>query len=226
MPTTEHISAESTRGELGQGIYSLGELKAFVAYEGCPEDAESVLPWLTRVLLPVAHRARTPDYSFHDLISLFVVRELRRAGVTPGAIRDAEAHFRRLWNTDRPFARASIATDGRDVYPTHREIADQLEAGNRGGQQVMFDAVKDRLKNVRYDDGWATAWQPTAHVLLDPLVQFGEPVVLGTRIPTKSVVGSVEALGSPDTAKMFGLQPAAVRDAVRFEKRLVVLQRD
>lgn len=214
---------ESTRGELGQGIYSLDELKSFVAYDGEREDAESVLPWLTRILLPVAHRARTPDYSFHDLISLFVVRELRRAGVTPAAIRAAEKHFRRLWNTDRPFARESIATDGSDVFPSRREIDDQLEAGNLGGQQVMFEAVKDRLKNVRYNDGWAAAWAPARDVVLDPLVQFGEPVVAGTRIPTKSVVGSVDAIGVSRTAAMFGLRPAAVRHILRFEERLRTL---
>jgi uncharacterized protein (DUF433 family) len=215
---------ESIRGEVGQGIYSLRELKRFVAYEGKPEDADSVLPWLTRVLLPVAHRTRTPDYSFHDLISLFVVRELRRAGVTPASIRDSEAHFRRLWNTDRPFARESITTDGRDVYPSRREITDQLEAGNRGGQQVMFDAVKDLLKNVRYDEGWATAWAPAPSVLLDPRVQFGEPVVVGTRIPTRSIAGSVEAVGVAQTATMFALRQPAVRSAVRFEERLEALQ--
>src|SRR4051794_28546060 len=116
MARTLTSKTESTRGELGQGIYSLAELKQYVALDAGPDAGEQVLPWLMDILLPVAHRSRRPDYSFSDLISLFVVRELRRAGVQPRAIRDAEAHFRKLWHTDRPFARESIATDGVDVY--------------------------------------------------------------------------------------------------------------
>ena len=224
MARTLTSKTESTRGEIGQGIYSLAELRLYVAFEAGREASEQVLAWLTDVLLPVAHTTRRPDYSFSDLISLFVVRELRRAGVQPRAIRDAEAHFRKLWKTDRPFARETIATDGVDVYPSRRDIADQLEAGNRGGQQVMFEAVRDRLRNVRYDDGWATAWSPVPDVVLDPRVQFGEPVIDGTRVPTASIAGSVEAVGEGRTVQMFQLSADAVRSAVQFERRLSALR--
>ncbi len=116
---------ESTRGELGQGLYSLGELQAYVAYDGTRNDGARVLTWLTEVLNPVPHRSRQPDYSFSDLISLFVVRELRKRRVPAHRIRDAEAHLRAKWGTDRPFVSERIATDGRHVFCGEEIVSDQ-----------------------------------------------------------------------------------------------------
>jgi hypothetical protein len=125
------------------------------------------------------------DYSFSDLISLFVVRELLNKGVTPRTIRMAESYLRRKWKTDRPFVTDEIQTDGRTVFVDDEIVSGQIESADRHGQQVMREVVSDRLARVRYHAGTAESWSPADCVLVDPRVQFGEPVIAGTRVPRR-----------------------------------------
>jgi hypothetical protein len=190
MVTAKDSPTESTRGQLGQGIYSLADMRLYLAYFGEPEDGARALTWLASALNPVAHRRRQPDYSFSDLVSLFVVRELTRLGVRAARIRDAEARMRKITGVDRPFVSEDIATDGDEVFFTTEN--DQVESANesskrRTGQQTSLIVVAPYLDRVRYDDGSAAAWSPADHVVLDPQVQFGEPVVDGSRVPTAVV---------------------------------------
>src|SRR4051794_32500080 len=133
MTALTHLP-ESTRQELGQGVYSLADLRGFLAFSGEPRDAEWARPWLTEVLNPVPHERYQPDYSFSDLISLFVVRELLKRGVKPYRIREAESFLRAKWNTDRPFLSETIQTDGYHVYGEDPE-AEGIEAADFRGQR-------------------------------------------------------------------------------------------
>jgi hypothetical protein len=111
--------------------------------------------WLGSVLNPVRRHPRRPDHSFSDLISLFVVSELRRRGVRPAAIREAEAWLRRKWQTDRPFVSEEIQTDGHGIFVDDRPVSGQIESADRHGQQVMRELVicltKDYLPPLRLD---------------------------------------------------------------------------
>lgn len=220
---TPSTHMESTRGDLGQGLYSLQELQTYVAYGGSRKDAARVLMWLTEVLNPVRHKSRQPDYSFSDLISLFVVRELRNRGVPAHRIRDAEEHLRHKWGTDRPFVSERIATDGQHVYSGEEIAAEQparIETASLKGQQAMLVPIRDRLSTVHYVNGAAQLWQPADHVVLDPERQFGEPVILGTRVPVATIAVASRNRDVDEVASTYGIAPAAARDAVRFQRRL------
>ncbi len=208
------------RHELGSGIYGLADLRAYLAISGRQEDGRRALPWLTRVLNPVDHKARRPDYSFSDLISLFVVRFLLQKGVEPKDIREAELHLREEWKTDRPFVSDEIKTDGRNVFFRDEVISGQIEAADMRGQETMREMVKDRLTGVHYSDGTAAYWVPLDTVMLDPRIQFGEPVVVGTRLPTETVAEAVRNFGPADAAQRFSISRNAVSAAVTFEQRL------
>ena len=209
----------ATRRDLGRGLYSLADLRAYLGVSGASQDAKHALPWL-RVLNPVFHRSRHADYSFSDLISLFVVRELLRKGVRPRAIRDAESYLRELWQTDRPFVSDRIQTDGRNVFPGREPVPGQLEAADLRGQQMMREMVKDRLTDVHYSDGAAAYWTPLDHVRLDPRVQFGEPVIVGTRVPTEVIAGVARHAGPEEAASRFDVSLPAATSAIQFEDRL------
>jgi uncharacterized protein (DUF433 family) len=213
-------TSESTRGTLGQGLYGLGQLEAFVALEGKAGDGRRVSYWLTEVLNPVEHQPYRPDYSFSDLISLMVVRKLRERGVRPIDIREAELYLRERLKTDRPFVSDRIKTDGCDVFLDKEQITGQLESANKRGQQAMLDAVKDQLETVSYLSGRAVLWTPGPSVEVDPEVQFGEPVVSGTRVPTSVVARVSQDLGVEHTARRFAIDTAAAKAAVAFERRL------
>lgn len=214
---------ESTRGDLGQGLYSLQELRTYVAYQGTRNDARRVLMWLTEVLNPIRHKPRQPDYSFSDLISLFVVRELRKHGVPAHRIRDAEDHLRHKWSTDRPFVSERIATDGRHVYSGEELVSEQpaqIEAASLKGQQAMLVPIRDELATVRYSEGQAHMWQPERFVVLDPARQFGEPVIVGTRVPVATIAAATRKRPAEDVAATFGIEPEAAHAAVRFQRAL------
>lgn len=221
MADTLTPDTESIRGQLGQGIYSLAELRAYLAYYG---KAGQALYWLGAALNPVAHRHHEPDYSFSDLVSLFVVHELRQLGVRLASIRAAEARMRRITGADRPLVSQDVATDGEEVFfATER---DQVESANvsrkrRTGQQASRIVIAPYLKSVRYRGGAAVSWSPTTHVVLDPLVQFGDPVIEGTRVMTSAVADVADVAGLAVAAKRLSVPLDAAEAAVRFEHALI-----
>ena len=186
-PTATTAELTTSRGDLESGFYALKDLRAFVAFDGNSTDAARTSQWLRAVLNPVGRRPHHPDYSFGDLISLFVVRELLRKGVAPHTIHDAETWLRKKWKTERPFVSGDIQTDGRGIFVDDDLIAGQIESADRHGQQVLRELVRERLTRVRYHEGVAAYWIPVDGVLVDPRVQFGEPVLAGTRLTTSLI---------------------------------------
>lgn len=215
-----------TRAQLGLGIYSLADLRAYLAYYA---DDESVGPmalrWLTDALNPVdGHVARRPDYAFSDLISLFVVRELRRLGVGMSKIRQAEQHLRNTTRLERPFMHREVMTDGRDVWIVGDEPEQVEAASGPRGQQASRIALKAYLKSVQYTDNVAATWIPAEHVQVNPGVQFGEPVVEGTRVQTSVVAEIADAAGAEIAAARLGIAPAEAAAAIEFERKLAALR--
>ncbi len=214
------ISGLDRGTELGQGLFSLADLRAYLALSGEREDGDRVLRWLTDVLNAVHHHRRRPDYSFGDLISLFVVRELLIKGVRPRDIREAENYLRKKWNTDRPFVSEDIKTDGCGVFVDDELVAGgQLESADKHGQQVMREAVSERLTRVEYHEGMAALWTPAHDVVVDPRVQFGEPVIVGTRVPTESIAEMAQYASIDRIAEEMGITPQQAKAALDFEQR-------
>jgi len=113
----------------------------FVSYQAGEDAGRHTLEWLTGILNPVGHTPRLPDYSFSDLVSLFVVRELLRKGVRPRTIQKAERYLRRKLRTDRPFVNEMIATDGQLYRELHAARSNRvIEAATR-----RFGYAADRL---------------------------------------------------------------------------------
>lgn len=202
------------------GIYGLSDLRSFLSLYGTPEDGKQAGRWLKQVLNPVEHSRWRADYSFSDLVSLFVVRQLRLRGVKPRKIRTAEQYLRERWATDRPFAREDIKTDGVEVFCEDDIEGGVVEVASRRGQAAIREAVAEGLASVFYDEGSAVYWTPMPGVLIDPRVQFGAPVVEGTRIPTDAVFGVVKQLGIARAMRRFDLSAEHIDKALAFEERI------
>jgi uncharacterized protein (DUF433 family) len=216
MSVTEHVP------ELGAGLYSANELSRYLSSRELPASPPTVSRWIRRGLTPSQHRGRLPTYTFHDLISLLVVGWLREKGVTFAAVRRAESYLREQLRIERPFAREEIYTDGINVlYEANPLIADQLTAANLQGQEVMRKALEATLSGVRYDNSLAIWWDIRPFVRINPAIQFGEPCVAGTRIPTAQLAEFVAAGESIERlANLYELPPAWVDEAVNFEREL------
>ena len=235
MPTIEQ-----TRGEIGQGVYAVEDFRRLLAISDSgdrPMGSDVAVAarrpraarwgdasyWLRNALNPVKHAPWHADYSFSDLISLLVVRELLLKGVPLHKIREAEAWLRETEGTDRPFVRDDIKTDGVEVFHRDELIPTQIEAASRKGQQAMREPIKDRLTTVQYQSGIAAYWRPAPGVVIDPRVQFGAPVIVGTRIPTDAVSGAVKRLGRERAMRRFDLTAEHIDNAVAFEDRMAAV---
>ena len=90
-----------------------------------------------------------------------------------------------------------------------------------------MDFMRDWLSEVELDmtfdmDDIANSWTPYQGISINPIIQFGEPCISGTRIPTSSIWSNRIAGDSPETiAKAHDIDMALVVNAIDWEKRLV-----
>ncbi len=205
-----------------RGLYGLREIRRYLAFRHeRPLSDSAVARWAVAGLSVRSHTARHADYSFLDLISLLVVRDLVNLGLPLRAIRNAEAHLRERLGVERPFASINLTTDRVDIfYEAAPTVVDQLTAANRGGQEVLVPAIRRALRGVRYDAGVAASWSPTRGIVLDPTIQFGEPCVSNTRITTTQLAELARYETPNDLARLYRLKWESVREALEFEDEL------
>jgi uncharacterized protein (DUF433 family) len=204
-------------------MYGREELCLYVAFHAGPTAGEHAPLWLHTALNPIGHEPWQSDYSFSDLISLLVVAELVKLGLRQYRIRESEAYLRQLTGLDRPFVTEDLATDRVTVFIPSVEPG-QLESTNRGGgQQVQVEALRPYLRYVKYYEGKAVSWTPSKRVRIDPQIQFGEPVIDGTRITTEVAADIAATLGPSAAAERLDVDLADVKRAVAFEQKLETL---
>ncbi len=213
---------------LRRGLYGLGELTGYLSLdEEQPLSASTVSRW-AHALGGLEHRPRRPDYSFADLISMLVVRNLARLGLKVPDIRAAENFLRDRYGHKHPFVSVRLKTDGVDVfYDAAPSIAEQLTAANRGGQEVIRPAITNALRGVSYEEGLAAAWSPSDGIVLDPTVQFGEPCIVDTGVTTSQLAELTKASDTrpAEIAQTFRLREEQVRRALDFEHKLALARR-
>jgi uncharacterized protein (DUF433 family) len=191
-----------------------------------PPTSRRVLRWIRYGLLaPERRRAAGRDIviDFEDLVTCQAITLLRRAGCSLAAILAAERYFSKLYGTRKPFAHHKLWYSPRDVYGKAGQL---LVSGSLGGQ-IAFDFLFEWLErlNDHLDfstmTGTATYWQPTEGISLKPAVQFGQPCLDRTRIPTRSIWGYIAAGDSPRfIAESYGIEVSQVEQAVGWEERV------
>jgi len=164
---------------------------------------------------------------FLDLVELLFIKAFRDHGVTLPAIRRAAKEAAGRWGTDHPFCMKRFATDGRTVFATIED-----EAGDPGlldltrSQLAFIGILRPFLKQLDYDRLGQTInrWWPLGknrHVLLDPNICFGRPVVVQNAVPTEALYRAVLANGSEaHVARWYEVSVSSVRAAVQFERHL------
>lgn len=207
---------------LRRGLYGLREMTRYLGFDQARRVHEAtVARWTQQALSDVEHRPRRPDYSFADLVSLLVVRNLVFLGISLRDIRAAEGYLRDLYGIPHPFNSIRLKTDGVDVFfDASPSIAAQLTSANRAGQEVFEPVIFGALTRVGYDDQAAIEWSPIEGVVLDPTIQFGEPCIVGTRMTTSQVAEVGASLPVKDVAHMYRLDPLLVERALEFERKL------
>ena len=212
------------------GIYDVPEAARYIrgalnAEKVYPVQSSKMLRWIRR---GVASRelADTPGrellIGFEDLISLRVVLALRAARIGWAKIDDAERFLRKETGSERPFATEDLWVAQGHVFA---ELRERLLVASSFGQ-LAFDIMRKYLipvSGLTFDEEtrMANSWEPVAGVVLEADVQFGSPCLKGTRIPTRTVAGMVEAGDAEEwVAKAHRISRIEVRAACEWESRL------
>ena len=213
-----------------QGIYDVPEAARYLratshAEELYPVSSRKLIGWIRRGLA-------SPDLSdvegrellieFEDLVSMRVVAALRAVGVSWREIRATNQWLRDEPGHARPFATEFLWTGQGQLFV---EWTERLISGSRNGQ-VAFELLREYLipvHGLNFDSlsQVAISWEASRGVVLEPEIQFGAPCIKGTRIPTRTIVGMIEAGDSPHwVAQAYGISPEEVQAARDWESRL------
>jgi DNA-binding transcriptional MerR regulator len=85
-------------------------------------------------------------YSFQDLVTLRVIKNLLDTGVSLQRVRDAVEHLRDM---DRPLTEVTLMSDGEGVYEAHspEAVVDLLRSG-QGVFAIAIDRVWDDVESA------------------------------------------------------------------------------
>lgn len=213
---------------LGEGIYTLSEAVRILTRPGRAVSERQIRHWVrTSIVPPTFVHEDHPLLSFHDLVSLEVVARFVAAGWSVQGVRRIEEELREEFGRARPFAYRQFFTDGSSVW-ARAEHEDQLmteligrHRDRRHKSITWAGAVETFAEEIRFEglDQVAAAWDLAPFVEIDPEVQFGAPVVTGTRVPISTVIANLE-VGSPaEVARWYDLsveEVVGVRDYLAY----------
>ncbi len=128
------------------------------------------------------------------------------------------------YHVEHPFCRVELQTDGRSVFSIGLSDAGREEITEvLVGQRVFPQIIKPFLKTLDYDDvtGMALQWRVAPHVVLNPKLHFGRPVVDTACLPTSLLAAAYKANGrdAECVADWHGTTVAQVAAAVHFEQQ-------
>jgi uncharacterized protein (DUF433 family) len=165
---------------------------------------------------------------FRDLLELRTVAKFIEHGVSLRVIR-ATIEAASEYLGDYPLQSRRFLTDGKRIFMEAVERAGEdsrlLDVRNR---QFVFDAIvrPSLFEGIEYDRmGHAQRWFPVPRgrlIVLDPEVQFGEPIIASAGVPTDTLYAAYQAEGKDRArvARLYRVTPQAVSAAVAFEQRL------
>lgn len=176
---------------------------------------------------PLIVPASPTHLSFINLVEAHVLAAIRRNhGVPMHKVRSAIDYVGRELGVQHPLAREKFETDGVSLFIRRLE---KLFNASESGQVAMQDVLSIYLQRIRYDEAGMSALffpftRATAErdqpqeVVINPAVMWGRPVILGTRIDTRTVFSRYRAGETLDEiAEDFNLTLEQVDEAVRSE---------
>lgn len=165
--------------------------------------------------------------SFRDLLELRTVARFIQQGVSLRVVR-ATIDVAREVLGDYPLHSRRFVTDGKKIFLDAVNLAGDVELLDLKARQYTIDAVirPSLIEGIEYDDNAvALRWFPNPRqksIVLDPQVQFGEPIVAASGVPTNTLAAAYMAEGKDlgRVARLYRVTPQAVKAAVAFEHRL------
>ncbi len=167
-------------------------------------------------------------FGFRDLLELRTVARFIEKGVSLKVIRST-IEVAREYLGDYPLHSRRFVTDGRKIFLEAVErIGDDPKLLDVRGRQFAMEAVirPSLIEGIEYsDDSQVLRWYPIPKrrlIVLDPGVQFGEPIIASAGVPTDTLAAAYFAEGKDAgmVARLYQVTRQAVNAAVAFEKQL------
>lgn len=198
-----------------------------------PINSRNLIHWIRAGLMTPELRTvsgRELIISFEDLVSMRVIAILRSYGLSWQKIHRAEEWLRGKTGYRRPFAIERIWTETIDIFAELNR--DAFIAASRHGQLVMpmligeyLQEVRDMTFNPHNGVKVAATWSPHTDVLLNPLIQFGEPCIKGTRMRTRIIAQMIRGGDSHSyISRAFELTENQIQHALEWDNRLRAVQ--
>ncbi len=156
--------------------------------------------------------------NFYSLIEFFIYFQCRNNGMSAQRFKKNHKRLSSALNTKYPFAHFKIRTDFKNIWA---EVAGNLVSADGKEQYDFLPILDEFLHKVSYgDNDMAIRYYPLGKktkVVVDPTHQFGQPIIDGTGIKTKSIFNLY--LGGETQKRistLYNLPLDRVKDAIRF----------
>jgi len=167
-------------------------------------------------------RNRRLFINYKDLISLRAIASMRAKGMKHREIIVAEKVLKKWYGCEYPFANYQFWTaPPRDIFIKEEDL---FLSASRHLQAAMdfFEEYLQPHHNMTFDIfGISASWRPHESILLDPQIQYGEPCIEGTRVPTQVIWSFNQAGDSVENlAFLYGIQQSRIEDAINWENKI------
>ncbi len=165
-----------------------------------------------------------PGVSFLELIEVAAIGRLRDTGFSLHQIRVIVDRCEEIFHAPRPLVTLRFRVDGKAAFVEADDSLVDLGLTRGRRQRAWEEVLSPFLVTVEYEGGIARRWWPRGqdhHVLVDPEMGFGFPVVEGSGVRTEIILEQFHAGRDPEEiAADFNLTQRQVLDAIRFETQL------
>ena len=173
------------------------------------------------------HDASGEFVNFLELVSFRMIATMRTFGIKSRDIQLASDLLKQRWGWSYPFAMEPVWVAKPDVFVHIGNVPVAVTRYWQGALDLMDDyllPVQAGFHGLTFDpDEQAATWTPSEGVILDPKVQFGEPCIQGTRIPTETIWAFNKAGDGVDALTyMYGLPLYKIDAAIAWEEKIAV----
>ena len=214
---------------LGNGVYSFSEAARLTGlrnsrvrewFRGRPSESH-------RAVFRSDYEGLTDEnlISFMDLIEVFIAGQLREFRVSLQIVRQVHSKLKLVWETNHPFCRKEVLTDGQKIFTLGLDAASCDEITEAlTGQKAFPSVIRPFLRSLDYDEAnrCAFRWRIANRVIVDPGICFGQPVVQPVGLPTVILSNAYVANGNDAeaVARWYEITTQDVLAAVEFEKHI------
>jgi uncharacterized protein (DUF433 family) len=226
------MGANATIDLLEHAVYGLGQVDRLLGLKG--GTAKRWIEGYTRggkTYPPVVREQPTAQeiVTWGEFVETRLLAEFRDAGVPTVRLRPAVERLRQRLQTRYPLAHARpfLDVEGRElVWKVQESVGLEHELQIvvvRNDQIVLTDPAQRFADSASFrpTDGVVELLRPVTaigEVVIDPLRQFGEPVVGTSSVRTEIITEQVRAGESIDAiADLYDLDRASVEAAIRYE---------